>query len=55
MWVLQSADIVERSIRDVLAVVPADLKPVKDGVVVQAKPYVPYVSQVRWHLPFLCY
>ncbi|KAL9183062.1 hypothetical protein ACHAXT_004849 [Thalassiosira profunda] len=38
-------DIVERSIRDVLAVVPADLKPVKDGVVVQAKPYVPYVSQ----------
>lgn len=38
-------DVVERSIRDVLTVVPDDLKPYKDGSPVQVKPYEPYVSK----------
>jgi len=38
-------DIVERSIRDVLVVVPDGIKPLKDGVIMQAKTYVPYVSK----------
>jgi len=45
-------DIVERSIRDVLVVVPDGIKPLKDGVIVQAKPYVPYVSKVSFHSSF---
>ena len=36
-------DIVERSIRDVLAVIPDDIKPNNQ----QVKPYVEYVPQAR--------
>ena len=39
-------DIIERSIRDVLLVVPNDLRPTSaDGRMVELKPYEPYVSQ----------
>ncbi|KAL7538277.1 hypothetical protein ACHAXR_008431 [Thalassiosira sp. AJA248-18] len=38
-------DIVERSIRDVLTIVPDDLMPHQNGSPLQVKPYVPYVSQ----------
>ncbi|KAL3800434.1 hypothetical protein HJC23_011671 [Cyclotella cryptica] len=38
-------DIIERSIRDILSVVPDELKPHKHGIQIQAKPYIPYVSQ----------
>jgi hypothetical protein len=39
-------DVVERSIRDVLAIIPDDIKPhQKDGTLVQYKPYVPYIAQ----------
>ena len=39
-------DIVERSIRDVLVVLPDDLKPSQNGVPMQVKPYKAYVPQV---------
>ena len=45
--IIQYADIVERSIRDVLAVVPDDIK---QGVSMQTKPYVPYVPRVRYFM-----
>lgn len=38
-------DIVERSIRDVLAVVPEDLKPYQNGAVVQVRPYEAYIPK----------
>jgi hypothetical protein len=39
-------DVVERSIRDVLAIIPDDIKPhQKDGSIVQYKAYVPYIAQ----------
>lgn len=39
-------DIMERSMRDVLLVVPDDLRPIaSDGRMVELKPYEPYVSQ----------
>jgi len=38
-------DIVERSIRDVLAVVPDDLRPYENGAPMQARPYEAYVPQ----------
>lgn len=38
-------DIVERSIRDVLVVLPDDLKPSQNGVPMQVKPYKAYVPQ----------
>eukprot|EP00571_Detonula_confervacea_P007824 CAMPEP_0172326934 /NCGR_PEP_ID=MMETSP1058-20130122/58052_1 /TAXON_ID=83371 /ORGANISM="Detonula confervacea, Strain CCMP 353" /LENGTH=412 /DNA_ID=CAMNT_0013043841 /DNA_START=167 /DNA_END=1405 /DNA_ORIENTATION=- len=38
-------DIIERSIRDVLAVVPDDLKPHHNGVLMQVKTYERYVPQ----------
>jgi hypothetical protein len=39
-------DVVERSIRDVLANIPDNIKPhQKDGTLVQYKPYVPYIAQ----------
>ena len=39
-------DIMERSIRDVLLVVPDDLRPTSaDGRMVELKPYEPYMSQ----------
>jgi len=38
-------DIAERSIRDVLTVVPDDLKPHQNGVLMHFKPYEAYVSQ----------
>ena len=39
-------DVVERSIRDVLAIIPDDIKPhQKDGTLVKYKPYVPYIAQ----------
>lgn len=41
-------DIMERSIRDVLLVVPDDLRPTSaDGKLVQLKPYEPYMSQAE--------
>lgn len=45
----EHTDIIERSIRDVLAAVPEDLLPHENGVLVHWKPYVPYVSQVSLH------
>lgn len=42
----ECADIVERSIRDVLEVVPDELRPVAaDGATMQVKPYEPYVPR----------
>lgn len=41
-------DIVERSIRDVLAIVPDDLKPHKNGILVQARSYEAYISKVSF-------
>ena len=38
-------DIVERSIRDVLAVVPDDIKPTQNGIAVQVKAYEPYIPR----------
>jgi len=38
-------DIVERSIRDVLVVVPEDLKPYENGAVVQVRPYEAYIPK----------
>lgn len=44
--VLFIIDVVERSIRDVLAIIPDAIKPhQKDGTLVQYKPYVPYIAQ----------
>ena len=41
-------DIIERSIRDVLLVVPNDLRPTSDeGRMIELKPYEPYVSQAE--------
>lgn len=38
-------DIVERSIRDVLTIVPDDLKPHENGIMIQPKVYEPYVPK----------
>ncbi|KAL7504051.1 hypothetical protein ACHAXN_001766 [Cyclotella atomus] len=38
-------DIIERSIREVLAAVPNELLPEQNGTPMHVKPYVPYVSQ----------
>ena len=41
-------DIIERSIRDVLLVVPDDLRPTsEEGRMIELKPYEPYVSQAE--------
>ena len=45
-------DIIERSIRDVLVVVPDDLMPQKNGIPIPVKPYVPHISQVSMLLTF---
>jgi hypothetical protein len=37
-------DVVERSIRDVLDIVPDEFKPYENGALVRLKPYEPYVS-----------